>query len=258
VALLLVRSLGPGPGGGHEQAAFLAREAGQSPLKLLAGNALLSGLPLVVLACAGFAAQLREQPRQAWLLLFVVAVPLASFSALAAFAHVELRYTFVNHFGWLALAALGAVALWDAARPSLPRAVAAAPLLMLLAGSAWSLLVYFESAYGNRPRWKHAFAYVGRHMQPGETLYAHSSWAGRYYLGSDAVKNVDLEFQGLDALAGDTWFVVKSTEWERGEGRPHWLDDKAELRAAYPTRTAFPQDTVRVYHYRRAAGTDAG
>jgi hypothetical protein len=258
VVLLLMRSLGPGPGGIQEQAAFLAREEGQSPLRLVAGNALLSGVPLVVLAAAGFLAHLRENPRQAWLLFFIVAVPLLAFGALAPFVHVELRYSFVNHFGWLALAAIGAVALYDAARHTLPRAVAAAPLLMVLASQAYGALVYYESAYGNRPRWNHAFAYVGRHWKPGDALYAHSSWAGRYYLESDRVANVDLDFQGLDSLDRDTWFVVKSTGFETGEGRPHWLDGKAELRAAYPTRVAYPQDTVRVYFYRHASGGDAG
>lgn len=255
LSLLAVRSLGSGPGAAADQAAFLARDAGFSPARLVAGNALLSGPVVVVLAAAGFASHLRVNARQAWLLAFVVGVPLASFALLAAFAHVEIRYTFANLFGWLALAAIGAVALYDAAtRAGLLRAVAAAPLAMVLAAQGYALLVYYESAYGNRPRWNHAFAYVGRHWQPGETLYAHSSWAGRYYLESDRVASVDLDFEGLDALDRDAWFVVKSTEWEIGEGRPHWLDGRAELHAAYPTRTAFPQDTVRVYRYEHGDG----
>jgi hypothetical protein len=254
IALLAVRNLGPA-GDISEQAAFIARETGGSPLKVVAGNALFSGLPVVVLAAAGFLAHVGREVRHAWLLAFVVAVPLVCFAGLAPFVHVEIRYTFVNHFGWLALAAIGVVALYDAARQALPPWVAVAPLAMALAGTGYAGLVYYESAYGNRPRWNHAFAYVGRNWQPGEALYAHSSWAGRYYLESDRVANVDLDFEGLDSLDRDTWFVVKATDWDRGEGRAHWLDGVAELRASYPTRTAFPQDTVRVYRYAHA---DAG
>ncbi|MGH0028185.1 MAG: hypothetical protein ACQGVC_00210 [Myxococcota bacterium] len=252
LAVLFLRSLGSGAGGSGEQAAFLARKLGSSSFRVFAGNALLSGIPLVVLAAAGFVAHRRRAPREALLLAFVVAVPLLAFGALASFAHVEVRYTFVNHFGWLVLAALGAVALWDAVRPTLPALAAASPLLVVLASHAYAGLVYYESAYGNRPRWNHAFAYVGAHWKPGDALYAHSSWAGEYYLGSDRVRNVDLDFEGIDTLTGDTWFVVKSTAAEHGAGRDHWLDAAARLRAVYPMRTAYPQDTVRVYHYEHA------
>ena len=55
---------------------------------------------------------------------------------------------------------------------------------------------------------------------------------------------------GFDSLEQPTWFVVRTTAYELGKGHPHWLDGVAELRAVYPTRNPFPQETLRVYYYR--------
>jgi hypothetical protein len=202
-----------------------------------------------LLACAGFVLLWRSRPRVAVFLASCVAVPLVAFGALTLMTSANVRYTFVNLYGWTALAAAGAWGAYEAARPHLPRIAAALPIAMALATLLLADLVYSVSAYGNRPRFRHAFEYIRAHRAPGEDVIAHSSWVGEYYLEDPEIRHVDIDFEGLDAIRRPTWFLVRSTDYELGQGRPHWLDPEADLRAVFPTRTAFPQSTLRVYYY---------
>ena len=206
---------------------FTERPLGVSPFRLVATNVYLSGLPLCLLASAAPLLLRRSDPRLTLFLTAAVLVPLVSFALLSFFVHVQVRYTFVSVYAWTALAAAGAWSAHLAARAHLSRAVSFLPLALVVATTVVANLVYYESAYGSRPRWRHAFEYVRDHRAPGDTVIAPSSWVGEYYI-EDEVLHIRYDFEDLEQLRSNTWFVVKSTKYELGEGRPHWLDPEAD------------------------------
>jgi hypothetical protein len=230
---------------------FLSRSTGLAPHRVALENVYRSGLPLVLVAALSAFGLLMRWPRITLYLALAAAVPLAAFTMLAPFSHVEDRYTFVNLYGWLALAAGGLSVVWGTLRTWGSLSLAAAPVAVLVGGMLVENLVYYQSAYGKRARFAHAFEFVERHRAPDEPLYTLNFWGGRFYLRDPGVQSV-FDFPGLHALATErrsAWFVVKSTDEEIG-GRAVWLDGHADLLAVYPTRYPHPQTTLRVYHFR--------
>jgi hypothetical protein len=243
---------------------FLGRALGDSPVRVVTGNLYLTGFPIAIMAIASGMALWCSQRRLVIFLASVVVVPLAAFSILSLVSHVEPRYTFVTTFGWLALASLGLGWLWENTSPRLGLVAACVPLTLILGSIAKDDLVYYNSGYGNRARWRHAFDYVQRNRLPGENVISHEMWAGQFHLQDPSVLQVGIDFcvpgsgrcvrpnpeiTSWDQLQSDTWFVVKGTRFDLDEGRAHWLEGRATLRAIYPNRIPFPQETVRVYHY---------
>ena len=231
---------------------FLERQAGLAPQRVALENVYRSGLGLVIVASFSVLALWRQQPRTIGALTLAAGIPLLAFTALAPFSHVEDRYTFVNLYGWTALAAAGLSAIWTRLRTSGSLALAAAPVAALVGVMLLENLAYYQSAYGKRARFKHAFGFVGSHRSPDEPLYTLNVWGGRFYLADPDVKSVFEDFPGFEALASEgrsAWFVVKSTGEEMGRGRPVWLDGHADLLAVYPTRFHHPQTTLRVYRF---------
>jgi len=83
----------------------------------------------------------------------------------------------------------------------------------------------------------------------GEEVVSYHSWEGMYYLQDNGIQNIRFDFDGLDTVQRDTWFVLKSKDSE-------FLDGHATLRAAFPTRTPYPQYTIHVYLYRVKSPSD--
>jgi mannosyltransferase len=231
---------------------FLARTTGLAPHRVGLENVYRSGLPLVLLAGLSALGLARQWPRIVFYLAMLAAVPILAFTALAPFSHVEDRYTFVNLYGWVALAAGGLGVIWAAMRARGSLSLAAAPVAVLLAVMMVENLYYFQSAYGKRARFAPAFALVERYRAPQEPVYTLNVWGGRFYLRDPGVQAILGDFPGLEALAAEgrsAWLVVKSTDAEI-RGVPHWLDGHADMLGAFPTRYPHPQTTLRVYHFR--------
>jgi hypothetical protein len=229
----------------------LERAVSFSPPKLWAFHTFTVGVPLAAAAAASalWLVRRREHERVVVFLAAAVGVPLVAFGVLALITNTEIRYTFVGLYGWLALAALGLTALLGSLRP-LGIVPALLPIAVITAQLVRDASIYYESGYGNRPRWRHAFDYIAEHRMPGEGVVTIPKWTAQYYLEDPSVLNVDLDFESLEKLSAPTWFALKTERYELGEGQPHWLDGRAEMRAVYPQRIPFPQTTIRVYYYR--------
>ncbi len=249
---------------------FLDRPQGVSPLRLVAGNVYLVGFPIVIMAGASVLVLWRARFRLVVFLASTVVIPIVAFAILSTLSHVELRYTFLTEFGWLALASLGLNWIWENTKPRLGWVAASVPLALIVGSLAKDALAYYESGYGHRPRWRHAFDYVERHRLPGEKVISREMWAGQFYLqdptiesvaidfcvpGSGRCVNPDPHYTAWDQLKENTWFVVKGTRFEIDEGKPHWLDGKATLMTVYPNRIPFPQETVRIYYFQADDGS---
>jgi len=81
-------------------------------------------------------------------------------------------------------------------------------------------------------------------------VYTVQVWVGQYYLGDPGVLGEEIfsEPEGRVSPEVAAWLVVESQAYEGDRTRPHYLDERAEMRAVYPTRIPFPQYTVRVYY----------
>ncbi len=228
---------------------FSMRGPGQSPLRVVGGAIYLTGLPVCLMAIATIRILWKEARRELIFFGAAATVPIVSFMTLASFMHVEMRYTLVCTYGWLALAAMSASVFVGRSQPKLGIIAAWAPAVIVVATLLLSDLIYFQSAYGNRGRWRDAYEYVGEHRMDGEEVFSYHSWEGMYYLQDNEIQNIRFDFDSLDTVQRDTWFVVKSKDSE-------FLDGHATLRAAFPTRTPYPQYNILVYLYRVKSPSD--
>lgn len=217
------------------------RRLGESTARVIGGNIYNLGPAVALMAAYGCWTGWRTLPRVVVFFVAAVAVPLFTFGTLANFLHVEIRYTFMNVLGWLALAGLGSRFVFQALRETQGPAVAAMPFVLLLVASSLATLGYYEPASGNRPRWREAYEYVGRHRDPDDRVVGLATWAGRYYLNDDHVEPLKTGLYSEASRTHDTWFVVKDPYGEH-------FSERAVLREVFPNRTAYPQDTVRVYY----------
>ncbi|MHC4472100.1 MAG: hypothetical protein ACYS99_14180, partial [Planctomycetota bacterium] len=215
----------------------------------------MTGLPVVGLALLTVWWLHREAPRLAVYLLAGMIVPLVSIAAFSVLGlDVHVRYVFVSLFPWLAAAALGAWMLFERLRPRTGLVLATAPAVILLLGMAFSDMVYYEGAAGNRPRWREAFEYVRRHRRPGDRIAGDyiPQFIASYYLEMDREEVINvypsMEYEELLKLAGGrpTWVVIRGVSASFGERRLR-LQDRADLKAYFATRTFQPYSSVHVY-----------
>jgi len=233
--------------------------------KVIAASMVMRNHP-VVLAAAGLAllGLIRTKPRLILFLLMVGSLPALALMALAlavdhfgVSTYVHERYCFMIHFAWIALAALGLSAAWDAIEPQKGRSVAAVGVAVLAVALLWQDLSYFQD--GDRRRWKEAFNYLQPLRQPGEDVACFSGKRvpiARYYLQTDdvlAYERFPTSPQMLGELTRPTWLVLPAVSATRGELFP-WLNDHAELKRYYDLRVMQPFASIRVYYYQPPEG----
>jgi len=222
---------------------------------LVLGLPFLTGLPAAILAVLTTVWLFREAPRTAGFLLAGMFGPLLAISLFALLGiDVHVRYLFVALFAWLAAASIGAWKILEQMKERANLILGAAPMAVVLAAMAFALLIYYQGAAGYRPRWREAFSYVREHRRPGERLAADyiPRLVGSYYLEIDRE-----EIQGVGrsttledftrAIAGrPTWIVLRGFSATAGE-RYRWLNEPAELKAYFATRTFQPYSSIHVY-----------
>ncbi len=223
---------------------------------VIAASMLLRNGPLIVpIAGLSALALLRTHTRLTLYLLAGCSLPVLALMALTFKQdfYVHERYAFIVHYAWLALAAMGLGALWEAAlKQSLGTSLAAVATVAVIASMLWTDLTYYTHGHGNRRRWNEAFAYVEQHRQPGQDVAVLSSKTtpiARYYLQTDDLVPFH-EFptspEKLHALPNTTWLVLPAVSATRGELYP-WMNDMADLKAYYDLRLLQPFSSTRVY-----------
>ncbi len=226
--------------------AFAEKRRG-NPLKVLAKIFFRVDPAILLLAASGALVQLRS--RRTGFLLLAALVPPAVVGLLGTRLWVADRYAFVCLFAWLALAALAAQQLYDAARPRLGRIAAAAPVGLAVLSMLTMGFVAEMSTRGMHPRWREAYAWVGAQRRPGEWVYSNPVVA-RYYLQTEEVR--PLRRIGPAALREElasrsraAWVVREALE--PGAGKHGFLAELGSLQAVFPMRGAWTRHEVYVY-----------
>ncbi len=227
--------------------------------KVLAASTVFRNGPVIVtLAVLSAIGLARTQTRLTLYLIAGATLPVIALMALSftkQYGYVHERYSFIVHYAWLALAALGLAAAWDAgSKQRYGAALAGATTAAIVVSMLWTDLAYYTHGHGNRRRWNEAFAYVAQHQKPGEdvaTLSSQSTPIARYYLQtSDVMPYADFPTspEKLDALTKPTWLVLPAVSATRGEMFP-WLNDRADLKRYYDLRILQPFASIRVYYH---------
>ncbi len=233
--------------------------------KVIAASMVLRNGPVIVtLAILSAIGLLRSKTRLTLYLAAGATLPVLALMALTFKdgMYVHERYDFIVHYAWLALAALGLAAAWDAAaKQNFGTPLAAATTAAIVVSMLWTDLAYYTHGHGNRRRWDEAFTYVQQHRQPGEavaTLSSQSTPIARYYLQTnDLLPFADFPTspEKLDALTQPTWLVLPAVSATRGELFP-WLNDRADLKRYYDLRILQPFASIRVYYHTPTHTTD--
>lgn len=221
---------------------------------IAASMLLRNGPVLVPLAGLSALALLRSKTRLTLYLLAATSLPVLALMAMSLKGmYMHERYAFIVHYAWLALAAMGLAALWNAAhKQNLGFSLASTATVAVVASMLWTDLTYYTHGHGNRRRWNEAFAYVEKHRQPGQdvaTLSSATTPIARYYLQTDDLIPFDAfptSPEKLHALAKPTWLVLPAVSATHGELYP-WMNDLADLKTYYDLRLLQPFSSIRVY-----------
>ncbi|MFW6059411.1 MAG: hypothetical protein ACODAQ_04480 [Phycisphaeraceae bacterium] len=206
----------------------------------------------IIAAAAGLAALAlwRRAPRLVPYLAMGAVLPALVMVVLALmpdlYAHT--RYTFIVHYSWLALAALGLAQLYEAIQPRLGRFAALTPVALVITPLMLSLFVYYTVGYGNRARWGEALAYIQEHRQADEDVASERRMIATYYLETTELTEFPLDREALEALDRPTWLVMLMGSARVEMRFPH-IHYNAELREYFDVRVLQPYSSVRVYYY---------
>ena len=152
-------------------------------------------------------------------------------------------------YGWVALAALGTEKLYVVLLDQCGRALAAAPIGLLLVAMLLMDYGYVTGGAGYHTRWRDAFAYVAARREPGERVFSDThSMIGRYYLEDPSVESIPKSAEGLRALDHPAWIIVEAEDVIRGEVKC-WIGEVAEFKAYFDVRVLQLYSSTRVYRY---------
>ncbi len=182
-------------------------------------------------------------------LLLGAVVPALAFAATSLATYVGLRYVFVALFCWLALAAVGIEQMYQVVRPRLGRALATAPLILLMGSMMFTNYGYYTSGAGFHARWRDAFEYVAERRADGDTVCAARPIVGKYYLQDASVQPLPKAADGLHAFTKPAWLVNEPMDALHTSMRRAWLTEAAELKAYFDLRVVQPYSSVRVHYY---------
>ncbi len=119
------------------------------------------------------------------LVFFTLAVALVAAALASIFARMSAQYAFWA-LPWIALlAAAPAGAEQRRGFTQIPRAFSTGYVALLLLPALASIGLYFTAGYGDRPRWKEAYAYVQEQSEPGDLILGMDAPVGEYYLDPD-------------------------------------------------------------------------
>lgn len=202
-----------------------------------------------------FIALRRRSPFES-LAFFALSVALCAAAAASIFARMSAQYVFWA-LPWIAL--LCAAPLGAESRRGfmqVPRAFGTGYLLLLLLPALASLGLYFTVGYGDRPRWREAYAYVLAQSEPGDLILGMDAPVGEYYLDPDPGR-VDLR-RWREVAYLDSFRSGIATEWSRYPRRT-WLILNQEQLADWGSskRTSFLSTLRQEFRWQETFAIDA-
>lgn len=219
-----------------------------NPFWITAGTVYYVGIPIICLGLAGALFLLTQGNRAGLLLGLSALLPLAAIAMISLVQYSANRYIFVSLTGWLILASVSIVALFQASR-GYTTILVAGVLVLVLAQPLSDDILYFRYQNGNRDDWKSAFQYVDSAMAPGDVLVTSNSKASSFYSRNDARGLYDLDFDTLTGMEQDVWFVVDMNVPEKEPEKYNWLVNNAQLTATFDVHVQARNFMMRVYKY---------
>jgi hypothetical protein len=155
-------------------------------------------------------------------------VPVALLMALNLIFFTKSRYVFITLPSWIVLGAIGIREVLHQTKGHV-RFLSLGLLLMLLADSAGSNLLYYQVNKGNRHDWKTAFSLIHERRQTDdEVVTSWPQWKG-FYWDRDIVIWEDLEPEFVESSEKRFWFILdEETVWGNPKMK-RWLESNAEL-----------------------------
>lgn len=201
---------------------------GPDPLRLLSFIIFDLGIPLVCLAFfAGI--YLVLQKSRAGLFFFLGAVVPAGVLLLAnPFMYTNERYVFISLPGWIVLGAIAIREIFSDTR-NYRWVFAVGVLVLVLADSAQSNLLYYHVNNGDRPDWRGAFELIQERSTDGDVFISYWPTLGAYYLHQDVLSLQDIELEILVGGGKRLWFVIDNFAVWSVPRKSRWVEQHAEL-----------------------------
>lgn len=224
--LLVISAVGSYPWWGTALTHHLTQKGTGNPLSGPIHLALTSGYffhPLVAAAAVlGALYSLRARDHGGRLAAALVLVAFLVLGGISTRMLMTAQYAFALLPWTLALAVLPLEALGRCARG---RALMAGGTFALFGSLAASLLLYFTTRHGERPRWREAFELVDRMAEPEDLILGMGAPVAEFYLGDEELD--PRRPVRIKALAD--WFPDGPRRWNRHDRRawivirPQWL-----------------------------------
>jgi hypothetical protein len=191
---------------------------------------------------------------RAGLLLFINGVvPVVLLLALNPFIFTKSRYVFITLPSWIILGAIGTREVFCATRGQ-AKILALGLLLIFLADSAGSSLLYYQVNNGNRHDWKGAFSLIGERRQAGdEVVTSWPQWEG-FYWDKEIIIWEDLDPESVVSSGKRFWFVLDEEIVWGNMTMKRWLESNAELIEVLYLRRP-DNNYLRIYLYDPAPKT---
>ncbi|MCH7872408.1 MAG: glycosyltransferase family 39 protein [Planctomycetes bacterium] len=220
----------------------------QAPATMILGAVYMIGPAVVLVAALTAWRMAKDGQRILRYLILTAVVPPILYAVISTRSYVGLRYAFICFYGWLALAALGTDRLYVVLRHQCGRALAAAPIGLVLIAMLLMDYGYFTSGVGYHTRWRDAFAYVKDHRAAGDRVLCQHPMIGQYYLEDITVEKLPKGADALSTSVHPAWIVSESEDAIRGRVLS-WVGEAAVLQAVFDIRVVQPYSSVRVYRY---------
>ena len=228
----------------------------RDPIHVLVTAVAYFGVPVMALAPLGVWAARQVSLRLRMFLVLLSVVPLLELAVIAQMnvVNVTWYYGIIALGGFVLLAALGLVGLYESGRRRVAWGLGGGSVLYYAA----FLVAYYTTMHGDRPRWSEAGAYlrgaakIDAASQTNPEIFATVPGVVAFYLGVDPAETMGSTLvQRLpshppeEAGATDRWYVVEAKavpeEFQR------WFAQQCTLKAKFEAHTG-PQDrSVLVY-----------
>jgi len=205
------------------------------------------GVPVVVLAILSGGYLILERSRAGLYLSIGAIVPIILILVANPFMFTEARYVFITLPCWIILAAAGVNAIFSLSHAN-NKLLAWAVLLILVATSARSHLLYFTVNHGDRYDWETSFNFVENRVEEGDVVVSSRPQIGVYYYAGKILSYQGLTPEKIESDRSRYWFVVDSEKiWDNREMKT-WLDENAFISDFQYLR--LPEElNLRVYLY---------
>ena len=181
------------------------------------------GIPLFALSLLSGVYVWKQGTRAAWLFVLNAIVPFFLVIFVTLFMFTEERYALVTLPAWLVLAALGIDELLVRVK-KFETILALGLLLVLLADSLGTNLLYYRVNHGNRWDNRSAFAILQANLQEDDMVVSTFPEIGNYYLQrDDVVRWDDINKETIENGGRRVWFVIiPDMTWYTGTQNFYW------------------------------------